>query len=113
MTNTEFLIEKSIISTVLFSHHSCKDEDFFNSVELQEEWFSDYFHKLVVKAINHNKSLGLSTSEDFIAERMAEFGTLNYNQWIDLISANPFSSILFNVYLDELKGSKKSLIGSI
>jgi hypothetical protein len=55
MKNSEYLIEVSILSTVLFAHHQNKDEEYFNNFELQEEWFQVHFHKIVVRAINHHK----------------------------------------------------------
>lgn len=101
MTNIEYAIEKSILSTILFSHHSKEDEAYLNSVELYEEYFSDHFHKLVVRQINHNKALGLSTQEEFITNAMGIAGTLT-NQMLEIIAANPFSKHLFETYYKQL-----------
>jgi len=107
MTNLEYVIEKSIISTILFSHHQKEDEDYFNNIELKEEHFTDHFHKLVVKQINHNKAKGLNTHEDFITEAMSVNGTLT-NQMLEIMTANPFSRHLFEVYYNQISKPKLS-----
>ena len=107
MTQTEYDIEKSILSTVLFSHHQFKDEEFFSNVELYEEHFQDNFHKLVVKQINHNKAKGLSIQEDYITEAMGVNGTLT-SQMIEIMNTNPFGRPLFEEYYKALNKPKLS-----
>lgn len=107
MSNLDYSIEKSILSTIMFSHHQKDDEEFFNNAELYEEFFSDRFHKLVVKQINHNKALGLSFQEEFITEAMKDNGTLT-NQMLEIMSANPFGKHLFEVYYKLMSRPKLS-----
>ena len=101
MSNLDYSIEKSILASVMFSHHQKADEEFFNNIELYEEYFSDKFHRLVVKQINYNKALGLSYQEEYITEAMANSGTLT-NQMLEILNANPFSRYLFETYYKQL-----------
>ena len=109
MTNAEYLIEVSILSTVLFAHHQCKDEEYFNNLELQEEWFLVPFHKIIVKAIHHHKAKSEPTYEEFIADSLSKRGQLDFELWTKIISANPFSKVLFEQYLETLQKPKTSL----
>lgn len=109
MKNSEYLMEVSILSTVLFAHHLHTDEEYFNSLELQEEWFLIPFHKIVVKAINHNKAKNEPIYEEFIADSLSIRGQLDFALWTTIISANPFSKVLFEKYLETLKKPKTSL----
>lgn len=102
MTNLEYSIEKSLLSTILFAHHQKEDESYFNTLELKEELFKNPFHRLVAKQINHNRALGLSTQDEFITEAMAQNGTLT-NQMLEIMTANPFSRHLFQRYYSSLK----------
>lgn len=113
MKNSEYLIEISILSTVLFAHHQCKDEEYFNNIELYEEWFLVPFHRIIVKAINHHKAKCEPIYEEFIADSLSRRGQLNAELWFRIISANPFSKVLFEQYLETLKSGKKSLIEGI
>lgn len=108
MTNSEYLLEVSILSTVLFSHHLCEDEEYFNDVELYEEWFTVPFHKIIVKAINHHKMKHEPTYEEFIADSLSKRGQLDIALWSAIISATPFSKRNFEKFLDKLKEPKKS-----
>lgn len=107
MTNIEYLIEKSILATVLFSNHQKEHESFFENFELKEEYFQDHFHRLVAKQINHNRSIGLSTQDEYIVDAMDKTGTLT-NQMIEILSANVFSKHLFEVYYRQLTKPKLS-----
>lgn len=109
MTQTEYDLERSILSTILFSHHQFKDEEFFNNVELKEEYFQHHFHKLIVKQINHNKALVIPFQEEYICDTMAENGTLDHNQWLNIMATNPFGKSLFEVYYNKLQHPKTSL----
>jgi len=109
MTNSEYLIEVSILSTVLFAHHQCKDEEYFNSLELQEEWFLVPFHKIIVKAINHHRAKCEPTYEEFIADSLSRRGQLDFELWTRIISANPFGKPNFERYLEVLQKPKTSL----
>jgi len=109
MKNSEYLIEVSILSTVLFAHHQCKDEQYFNELELQEEWFLISFHKIIVRAINHNKAKSEPIYEEFIADSLSKRGQLDFELWTTIISANPFSKVLFEQYLETLQKPKVSL----
>lgn len=107
MTSIEYSIEKSILSTILFAYHQKEDMAYFENVELYEENFQDYFHKLVVKQINHNKARGLSVSEEYITEAMAVNGTLT-DQMLEIMAATPFSRNMFKTYFDILNRPKLS-----
>ena len=109
MTQTEYDIEKSILSTVLFSHHQFKDEEFFNNIELKEENFQLYFHKLVVKQINHNKALSLPYQEEYIGSSLANLGVIEMEYWLSIINANPFGKPLFEIYYAKFVKPKTSL----
>ena len=109
MKNNEYFIEVSILSTVLFAHHQCKDEEYFNNLELKEEWFLIHFHKIIVRAINHNKAKALPIYEEFIADALSIRGQLDFELWTTIISANPFSKVLFEKYLETLQKPKTSL----
>jgi len=113
MTNSEYLLEIAILSTVLFSHHSNNEEEFFNDLELYEEWFSHPYHKIIIKAINHHKAKGEPTYEEFIADSLAKRGQLDHNLWLAIISASPFSRVQFEKYLEVMKEPNKSLIEGI
>lgn len=113
MNNTEYMTEVSILSTVLFSHHQKEHEEYFNNLELYEEWFIVPFHKIIVRAINHNRQKCMPIYEEFIADSLSKRGQLDFELWTRIISANPFSKVLFEVYLEALKGGKKSLIEGI
>jgi len=113
MTNTDYLIETSILSTVLFAHHQYNNEAYFSNYELNEEWFSIQFHKLIVKTINSNRAIGLPLTEDYIAEQLLKNNIMNRDLWLTIISANPFGKANFDTYLEQLKGAKKAQIGDI
>ena len=113
MTNTEYLIELSMLSTVLFAHHQYKDEQYFNDLELQEEWFQIPFHRLVVKNINYNKQLKLPTYEEFICESLIQDGIMDGDLWLKIIGANPFSKVLFEKYLVNLEKHSDKMIEGI
>lgn len=109
MKQNEYFLEISILSTVLFAHHQCKDEEYFNDLELQEEWFLVPFHRIVVRAINHHKAKCEPIFEEFIADSLSRRNQLDFELWLNIISANPFSRVLFEQYLETLKKPKKSL----
>lgn len=109
MKNSEYLIEVSILSTVLFAHHQEQHEEYFNNLELQEEWFLIPFHKIIVKAINHHKMKAEPIYEEYIADSLSKRGQLDFELWITIISANPFSKVLFEKYLETLQKPKTSL----
>jgi len=103
MTHTDYLMEISILSTVLFAHHQCNEKEYFNHLELQEEWFNLPFHRIIVRAINHHKAKGEPVYEEFIAESLFRRGQLDFQLWTAIISANPFSKALFEQYLNKMK----------
>lgn len=109
MTNTKYLMEVSILSTVLFAHHQFTNEDYFANIELQEEWFSIPFHKLVVKTINHSRATSKPIYEEFIAEELLENRIMDNQRWLNIINANPFSRHNFEVYLEQIKQPNTSL----
>jgi len=108
MTNNEYLLEVSILSTVLFAHHQCKDEQYFNDLELKEEWFIVPFHRIIIKAINHHRMKCEPIYEEFIADSLSKRGQLDFSLWSTIISANPFSKNIFEMYLSKLKEPKQS-----
>lgn len=108
MNNSEYLLEVSILSTVLFSHHLCEDEKYFDNLELQEEWFLVPFHRIIVRAINHHKMKCEPIYEEFIADSLLKRNQLDFTLWNAIISANPFSKQNFETYLNKLKEPKKS-----
>ena len=110
MTNIDCMIETSILSTVLFAHHQYTDEAFFNNYELQEEWFSIHFHKLIVKTINNNRAIGLPLSEEYIAEQLLNNNIMNRDLWLKIIEANPFGKANFDTYLEQLKKPNQNII---
>ena len=109
MTNTDYLIEVSVLSTVLFAHQQYSEEEFFTSFELQEEWFLIPFHRLVVKTINHTKAKGLPIYEEFIVEELQKNNALDFQLWTAIISGNPFSRVGFETYVKSLMKPKTSL----
>jgi len=49
--------ERAVIATFLFADMS-QAENTIRQTELQEEWFTDQNHRLIVHAINHLKATG-------------------------------------------------------
>jgi len=108
MTDSEYYIELSILSTVLFSYHQEEHEKYFDEIELKDDWFLNPFHKLVVRAINYNKSKNIPYQEEYICDILGKYNQLNTDLWLKIISANPFSPYLFKRYLEQLKAPKLS-----
>ena len=109
MTNQEYLIECSIISTFVFSHHSNDNEKYLHSIDLREEYFLTHFHKLIVKEINDNKMKCIPIYSEYIEDQLRNNGTLDYQLWENILNANPFGKALFDSYFNTLKEPKKSL----
>jgi hypothetical protein len=108
----KYSLELSFISTML-STHSEEEEEFFDAQELQEEFFDNYFHKIVIKTINHTKALGYPIYEESIADELNRNGVMNFELWLRILSANPFSKYLFTKYLPQLSTAQNNLIGEI
>jgi len=98
--------ERTVLSTALFA--DVFDIDYAAHQELREEWFTDPFHRLVVKYINHAKANGL-VDEMIVQDAMARDRVLDQHKFIDIVSANPLGSEQsFLLAIEKIRGVKKS-----
>jgi len=100
-------IERTILSTVLMAEPF--DIEHAKIAEIKEEWFSNLFHKSVVRHINICRQIGI-VDELIVMEAMLKDGTYNDSLFIDILATNPFgSSLMFRHAITVLKSKKKKL----
>ena len=109
MTNQEYFIDVGILTTIMFAHHSCSNEDYLHNVELREDYFLNNFHKTIVRQINHNKLNSVPIFNELIEINLIENRTMDYGLWHTIINANPFGKTLFDAYYEKIKEPKTSL----
>ena len=113
MYNENYYLEISILSSILYAHHQCKDEQFFHEVELKEEYFTNGFNKLVARQINENRDNNKPIFEEFIFEELIKKRLIHDQIWNDIMRANPFGRRLFELYFESIKSVNKEKIGAI
>ena len=110
--NNRYYTELSVLSTILFSHHT-QHEEYFNNYRLELDWFDTPFHKDVVKAINFNKSKNIPHQEEYISELLNKHNKLDHKLWFTVIAANPFSRPSFDKYIENIKRNHKNKAGDV
>jgi len=100
--------ERAVISTFLFADMN-ESESIIRDIELREEWFTDFNHKLIVHAINSLKVTGfydeLTVRDYLLNDRRFNYGSLE-----SCIASTPAGSITtLNAWIDKVKSSVKNL----
>ena len=110
--SNRYYTELSVLSTILFSHHT-EHEEYFNSYKLELDWFDTPFHKDVIKAVNFNKKKNIPHQEEYIADLLAKHNKMYPELWFTILSANPFSRPLFDKYIESIKNNHINKAGDI
>lgn len=113
MYSSNYYLETSILSSVLFAHNQCRDEQFFYDVELKEEYFTNQFHKIVVRQINENKVKNIPIQDDYVCQELAKKRIIDDNLYTNIMMANPFSKYLFEKYYANMKKGDKSIVAGL
>ena len=82
--------------------------------ELQEEWFTLPFHRLVVRAINHIKSLGQAVSDISllsILQRYGQIKNIKDEQEYNLLQSECF--VTYNSFMTYVMMIKKNRIARV
>ena len=100
--------ERAVISTFIFADMS-QAEEYIRKNELQEEWFVDQNHRLIVHAINHLKASGFYdelTIKDYL-ERDSRFDIRALEHCLAANIAG--SSTTLKTWVNQVKSSVKNL----
>jgi len=96
-------IEKSVLSSVMFAG-TFNDRSQIKDVELNEEYFGNYFHKAVAKVINALRSKGKPTDELTVSFYLQKNNLFHEQNFLAILTANPFGSLSsVNHYIGVLK----------
>lgn len=96
-------IEKAVLSSVMFAG-TFNDHSQMSSVELNEEYFGNYFHKVVVKVINSLRSKGKPTDELTVSFYLQKNNLFHEANFLEILTVNPFASLSsVNHYIGVLK----------
>jgi len=93
-------IEQAIIATFIFADMSQAEAE-IRSTELQEEWFNDPNHRLIVHAINHLKQTGFYdelTIKDYLS-RDHRFNIYSLEECLDKNIAGSISTLNNWIYI--------------